>query len=99
MTEHTHENFSREERVGLGSERSFGIMMATALALLGVLNWRHSGHAWLWLGGIGIGLFSVCPLTLRPLNWPWFKFGLLLHAILDPVIMGFCSIWQYYLRA
>ena len=30
----------------------------------------------------------LAPTTLKPLNILWFKFGLLLHRIVTPVIMG-----------
>jgi hypothetical protein len=87
----THESFSREEKTTRGSERSFGIVMAVALALLAVLNWWHDGHVWPWMGAIAV-LFLVAallhPIVLKPLNWVWFKFGLLLHAIVNPVVMG-----------
>jgi len=50
----THESFAREEKISLGSERSFGIVMATAFVVFGVLNWYHQGHAWPWLSGIAL---------------------------------------------
>ena len=28
------------------------------------------------------------PMVLRPLNKLWFKFGLLLHAIINPIVLG-----------
>ena len=87
----THESPTREERAAPASERSFAIVMAGALALLGGINWWHNGHSWSWLGGIAV-LFLVsgyfCPAALRPLNWAWFKFGLLLHVVVNPIVMG-----------
>jgi hypothetical protein len=87
----THESFRREEKIGPGSERSFGIVMATAFVVLAMLNWWREGHVWPWLGGIAIVfLFAayLCPVALKPLNWLWFKFGLLLHAVVNPIVMG-----------
>src|SRR5262245_59058251 len=84
----THENLAREEQNAPGSERSFAIVMA---AVLGGVNWLHDGRVWPWLVGIAI-LFVVsgyfCPAALKPLNWLWFKFGLFLHAVINPIVMG-----------
>jgi saxitoxin biosynthesis operon SxtJ-like protein len=95
----THENFSREETVALGSERSFGIVIAIALGLLTALNWFHEGHAWPWLGltaaFFAAGAF-IYPAALKPLNWVWHKFGLMLHAIVNPIVMGllfYVAVW------
>ena len=87
----TPESPAREEQAASASERSFAIVMAMALALLGSFNWWHDGRVWPWLGGIA-ALFLIsayfCPTVLRPLNWAWFKFGILLQAVVYPVVMG-----------
>jgi hypothetical protein len=94
-----HESFAREETVILPSGRSFGIVMAIAIALLGVLNWWHRGHVWPWMGGIAalfLAAAYLCPAALKPLNWIWFKFGLLLHAVVNPIVMGllfYVAVW------
>lgn len=49
------------------------------------------GTWWPWLGVISavFGLLGlVWPSVLAPLNKLWFKFGLLLHKIMTPLIMG-----------
>jgi hypothetical protein len=87
----THESLARKEQDAPGSERSFAFVMTVVLALLGAVNWWHVGRVWPWLLGIA-SLFAVsgyfCPVALKPLNWLWFKFGLLLHAVMNPVVMG-----------
>ena len=87
----THESLTREEQAAPRSELSFAIVMAVALALLGGINWLHDGRVWPWFGGIA-ALFVVagyfCPAALKPLNWLWFKFGLLLHTVVNPIVMG-----------
>jgi hypothetical protein len=91
MRQSTHESLAREEHATPGSERSFAIVMAVAIALLGSINWWRDGNVWPWLGGIAaffVGFGCFCPTALRPLNWLWFKFGVLLHAVVNPIVMG-----------
>ena len=87
----THESVTREERAAPASERSFAIVMTGALALLASINWWHEGHVWPWFGGIA-ALFLLsgyfCPAALKPLNWVWFQIGVLLHAVVSPIVMG-----------
>ena len=87
----THETLSRAETASPGSDRSFGFVMAGAFAVLAVISYWRGGHAWSWMAVLA-GLFLVpallFPAVLRPLNWVWFKFGLLLHKIVSPLVMG-----------
>lgn len=88
----THEHYGQEEPLAPGSERGFAIVIAATLTLFGCLNWWHDGHAWTWLIGIAAILLALgfCwPIALRPLNRLWFRFGLLLHAVVNPIVMGF----------
>src|SRR4029078_2728147 len=91
MQPSTHENFTREEIVAAGSDRSFGLVMAGVLLLLAAFNGWHSGHSWPWTGAAGT-LFLVAalfyPRALAPLNRLWFRFGLLLHKVVNPIVMG-----------
>jgi len=91
MNQSTHEVFSREEKVVAGSDRSFGLVMAAALAAVTLLNVWHAGRLWPWTGGwaalfLVAGLFR--PSVLNPLNRIWLKFGLLLHSVVNPVVMA-----------
>jgi hypothetical protein len=86
-----HESLSREEQATPSSERSFAIVMAAALAILAGINFWHGGHVWPSLGTAAVlfiltGYFA--PAWLKPLNRLWFKFGLLLHRVVNPLVMG-----------
>jgi hypothetical protein len=87
----SHERLSAAEKIAPGSERQFGIVMASALALLSLLNLWRSGSWWPWTLVLA-ALFAtgaiLAPSTLKPLNLAWFKFGLLLHRVLNPVVMA-----------
>lgn len=91
MTYSSHENFSRDETVSSGSDRSFGLVMAGAFAILTLLNVWHDGRAWPVMAAVA-GLFLVAalliPAALNPLNRAWLKFGLLLHKVVNPIVMG-----------
>lgn len=74
-----------------GSERSFGIVFACVFALIGFVPWLL-GHGWrIWALVVAV-LFLVAafvvPHALAPLNRLWFRFGMLLHAVINPVIMA-----------
>jgi hypothetical protein len=73
--------------------------MASALTLLAMVNFWHQKHAWPWLGAIALCFAAgalVAPRLLKPLNRLWYKFGMMLHAVINPVVMGilfFVAIW------
>ena len=66
--------------------------MTVALAAVATINWWHGGKAWPWLAVVSVVLLLtslLCPAALKPFNWLWFKFGLLLHDVVNPIVMGF----------
>jgi hypothetical protein len=88
----THEDVSRTHGVTVGSDRSFGIVFTVFCAIVaGVQFWYGSTTAaWGWL--LAAAMFAAFSLVysraLRPLNILWFKFGMLLHRVVSPVILG-----------
>jgi hypothetical protein len=91
MTQSIHESFARDEKVVVGSDRSFGIVMAAAFSIIAALNLWRGGQLWPWMGGLA-ALFLIAtllrPTVLNPLNRAWHKFGLLLHKVVNPIVMG-----------
>ena len=91
MANQTHESYSRQDATVPSSNRSFGIVMAIAFALLALINFSRAGHAWPWTGLLAVLFFVIAclfPAALRPLNWVWFQFGLLLHKVVNPIVMA-----------
>ncbi len=91
MQQSTHESFTREEASAPGSDRTFGLVMAGALALLSLLNAWHAGHRWPWMlaaAALFLGAALLAPSALNPLNRLWMKLGLVLHKIVNPIVMG-----------
>lgn len=74
------------------SDRAFGIVMSIFFVLLSswpLLRYGNEPHDTL-LAIAAFFLFSafVFPLILRPLNILWTAFGLLLHRVMSPLILG-----------
>jgi hypothetical protein len=88
MSKNFHESYAGGE-VEPPSDRATGLVFAGAAVIIAVL-WRNSAHV-LWPAlGIALALAAVsllAPTVLKPLNWLWFRFGLLLHRIVNPVVM------------
>ncbi len=78
--------------IKLGSDRAFGITFAVVFALLGgyftILSPSTAGSWLLCISGAFLAVAFMRPATLRPLNFLWFKFGLLLHKVVSPIVMG-----------
>ncbi|HUQ38308.1 MAG TPA: SxtJ family membrane protein [Aestuariivirga sp.] len=91
-THQTHERLSKiEGDPELPSERSFAITFAAVFLLVALVPLVHGGSIRLWSvggGAIFLVLAYLAPSILRPLNVLWFKLGLLLHKIVNPIILG-----------
>jgi hypothetical protein len=91
MNESIHETYARTETARLGSNRSFGLVMAAAFAVVGGINWWHHGAYWPWLLGVAVLFLAAAllfPASLTVLNKLWFKLGMLLHHVINPLVMG-----------
>ena len=87
----SHERLSAEDDVRAGSDRSFGITFAVVFALIALFPLLHGGSPRLWaLPGTAVfgGIALIRPSLLAPLNRLWFRFGMLLHKIVNPVVLG-----------
>jgi predicted membrane metal-binding protein len=85
-----HEDLKREHAAKLSSERSFGLVVAAAFAIvaLGPLLRHHSLRAWaLYPAALFVVLGIALPKSLAPLNRLWFKLGLLLNRMVSPVVL------------
>jgi predicted membrane metal-binding protein len=73
------------------SNRKFGLLFAAVFLLIGLVPWMISGRltAWPWIAsGVFLLAALAAPKMLAPLNRLWMKFGLLLHHIVSPVVLG-----------
>ena len=87
----SHEKTSQSDEVKIGSNRAFGLVFVVVflvIALWPLLNDEPVRNWSLWIAGALLLVSLVRPQLLTPLNQLWFKFGLLLHKIVSPVVMA-----------
>ena len=85
-----HENFHKRDEVKVGSERSFWITFAAIFLIIGsfpLISGEAPGVWPLCIGVIFLIAAFALPAALRPLNIVWFRFGMLLHKIVSPLVM------------
>lgn len=86
-----HERYDRRQDVHGSSNRSFGLVFAAVFAAIGLLPLIHGGAVRIWallVAAVFLAAALVFPSALGPLNRLWLKFGLLLHKIVSPVVLG-----------
>lgn len=86
-----HENYARDRIVQTSSNRSLGIVFATVFALVALLPLLSGGSARAWAiipAAAFLAVALVFPAGLTPLNRWWTRFGLLLHRIVSPLVLG-----------
>lgn len=75
----------------MGSERSFGLVFVVVFAVIGFWPLLKGEPLRLWALGAAAVLLVLAlavPAALKPFNRLWFRFGLLLHKVMTPLIMG-----------
>lgn len=86
-----NDSIQSHRKVTIGTERNFGIVFTIVLVVVGLGPLYHGGAVRWWAISLG-GAFLVCafvaPRLLRPLNQLWFRFGLMLHQVVNPIVMG-----------
>lgn len=87
----THESFQRDQDIKGSSDRSFGLVFTAVFLIVGLWPLVHGEPVRLWslaIAGIVLAIALIRPALLGPLNRLWMKFGLLLHKIVNPIVMG-----------
>jgi hypothetical protein len=88
MSRNFHESFA-SDAVKPPSERATGLVFAAVAVIVAIL-WRNDASV-LWPAlavAASLALVSyLAPGLLKPFNLLWFKLGLLLHRIVNPVVM------------
>jgi len=84
-----HEDLRRAERIRASSDRSFGLVWAAALTIVGLWPLRAGGAVRLPLLAPAAALVAAAllrPAWLHPLNWVWARLGWLLGRVVNPVL-------------
>jgi hypothetical protein len=88
MRTNFHESFAGSE-IKPPSERSTGLLF-TAVAVIVAVLWRNSPMVpWVavGVGAILAAVSLIAPVLLKPMNILWFRLGLLLHRVVNPIVM------------
>lgn len=83
-------DLQEHSKVEVGSNRSFGLVFFVVFLLIGLFPLLGDGGVRLWsliVAGIFLFFSFVFSEVLRPLNVLWFKFGMLLAKIVNPIVM------------
>jgi hypothetical protein len=86
-----HESFDRPEPLQQSSNRTFGFVFAAAFFVIGILPWVLRGAPRLWSLALSAAFLAIAwlfPAVLAPLNRAWARFGLLLHRLVSPIVLG-----------
>ncbi len=84
-----HESYSPSVEVQPPSARSTGFVFTAVAVLIGI-GLRDSTIGVVIAGLAAVTLLALsflAPQLLQPLNIIWFKFGMLLHKVVNPVVM------------
>lgn len=88
----THERFQAHGAVKTASDRSFGFVFAAVFAIIACFP-LLSGDPPRWWAVIVAGAFLAAAIAYPPIlalpNRLWTRFGLLLHRVVNPIVMGF----------
>ena len=90
-----HENLAERDEVNIGGNRAFGFVFAIVFVVVALLpvfagsGQNNTVRVWALVVSAVFAITALArPQMLKPLNKIWFRFGLLLHKIVNPLIMG-----------
>ena len=82
---------SSNSKIKIGSNRSFGLVFFFVFIVISLWPLLHGDHIRIWAIIVSL-VFLILGLIksrlLTPLNKLWFKFGIILGAVVGPFIMG-----------
>ena len=87
-----HENLQRREKVKSSSDRSFGLVFGAVFAFAAFLPLLRAPHQPRWWAAVIALAFAVValrwPKRLAVPNRLWLRFGLLLQAVVSPIVLA-----------
>jgi hypothetical protein len=91
MASALHEDLHRAIEVRTGSERSFGLVITLALVVYAGWPVLSGYRPRFWIlapAAVLLAITVLRPSVLRPLNRAWMRLGLLLGAVMNPILLG-----------
>jgi Saxitoxin biosynthesis operon protein SxtJ len=88
----------RMHDIEMASERKFGLVFAALFAAIGLWPGMEGQPPRLWAIAIAFGfaaLASIRPAALRTPNAIWFRLGLALGAVMNPVVMALLYVTTF----
>ncbi len=83
-------DIQEHSKIEVGSNRSFGIVFVVVFLIIALFPLVGGGDVRTWAlicAGVFGGVSALVPAVLAPLNKLWFRFGLLLSRIVNPIVM------------
>ena len=78
-------------QIKISSNRSFGLLFFVVFLIVSLWPLTYEGSIRIWsviISAVFLILGLINSKLLTPLNVLWFKFGMILGAIISPIIMG-----------
>ena len=88
----SHETLERSESIQGSSNRVLGLTFGAVFLIIGLYSLAFGGSVRWWSIAVSAAFVLaalVVPGVLGPLNKAWTRFGLLLHRITSPIVLGF----------
>ena len=79
------------DKIKISSNRSFGLLFFVIFLIVSLWPLTHEGSIRIWsviISAVFLILGLINSRLLTPLNVFWFKFGMILGAIISPIVMG-----------
>ena len=87
----THERLVRDDPIERSSNRAFGVVFTVLFVVIGLFPLLNGMSPRYWALGVAGAILIVALVKadwLAPFNKVWFKFGLLLHRIVSPIVLA-----------
>ncbi len=91
----TFEPLKKHKDVKMGSERGLGLVFAAVFAIIALWPLTKGLPPRLWAIVVAVAFLVLAylwPSSLRLLNVAWFRFGMLLGAVMTPIVMALLYI-------
>ena len=78
-------------KIKISSNRSFGLLFFVVFLIVSLWPLTYEGSIRIWsvvISGVFLILGLINSKLLTPLNVLWFKLGMILGAIISPIVMG-----------